>query len=450
MFNKIFFIFLLIIISSIFIFLAIKSLLFSLIFVVVLAVVLVFYQKPEIGIYLIIISILGGQLLKINFETGDSGLLISDILIPFFLLIWILRLVIRKEKIPSTLIGPPLFLFLSLAILSLLNGLRFFELNQIIISSFYLIRLLSYGLLFFVSATIFSRNERGIYWLKNIMIASFSLFAIIGIFQLIYFPDLSNWAYKFGWDPHIGRLFSTFLDPNFAGAFLTVGFIISLALIFYTKSIEGRIILSVTAILTLVSTILTYSRSTYLFLFISFFIFSIIKSRKLLLLGIAVLIILLLIFPRSLERIQGGFDIDESAKARFESWGNTITIIRDHPLLGVGYNSFRYAQNDYGFGDKSSISRAGAGSDSSMLLIFATTGIFGLLSYLVFYFSALIKTKKVFTYSNSPQKRAFALALFSILIGLIFHSVFVNSLFYPALMIPIFIILGLISSKTNN
>lgn len=448
--NKMVFILLLIIVSFVFIFLAIKSLLFSLVFVAILATAIVFYQKPEIGIFLIVFSTLGGQLLKLNIGRGDTGLLASDLIIPFFLFVWFLRTIFKKEEIVSTVTGPFLFVFLSIAVLSLINGLRFLNQEQAVVSSFYLLRLVSYGMLFFVAATVFKENERGIYRFKKILILTFVLFALAGIAQIIYFPNLTSWAIKYGWDPHMGRLFSTFLDPNFAGVFLTIGFIFSISLLTYAKTIESKLILTLVSALELTAIILTYSRSTYLFLFISFFVLSILRSRKLLLVGIAAIIILLILFPRALGRIQGGFSIDESAKSRFESWGNTATIIRDYPLLGVGYNSFRYAQNSYDFVKESSISRAGAGSDSSILLILVTTGIFGLLSYLIFYLLALIKTKKVFTYSNSLQKRGFALALFSILIGLIFHSIFINSLLYPAIMIPFFIILGVISPNKED
>jgi O-antigen ligase len=221
-------------------------------------------------------------------------------------------------------------------------------------------------------------------------------------------------------------------------------------LLTYAKTIENKLILTLVSALELTAIILTYSRSTYLFLFISFFVLSILRSRKLLLIGITAIIILFILFPRSFERIQGGFSIDESAKHRFKSWANTVTIIRDYPILGVGYNTYRYAQENYGFIEPETTSHAAAGSDASFLTIFATTGVLGVISFILFYLISIIKTKKIYNFSESLQKRAFGLALFPILIGLAFHSIFVNSLLYPAIMIILFVLLGLISADTPN
>ncbi|MCX6796593.1 MAG: hypothetical protein NTW06_03800, partial [Candidatus Falkowbacteria bacterium] len=190
--------------SIIFVYLASINLLFALGFAALGAVALIFYQKPEVGIFLIVLSILGGQLLRLNIGSEESGLLVSDILIPFFIFIWLLRVFIKKDKIPSSFIGPFLFVFIFIAIISMVNGLRFLEQKQAIVSVFYLIRLINYALLFFASASIFFQNEGGIKRFKAVLILTFVLFAVAGIFQVIFFPDLAAWTVKYGWDPHVG------------------------------------------------------------------------------------------------------------------------------------------------------------------------------------------------------------------------------------------------------
>ncbi|MCX6811259.1 MAG: O-antigen ligase family protein [Candidatus Berkelbacteria bacterium] len=424
----------------------IKNPLSAIILITAFALLIIFTLRTDFGIYLIVLSLITGQLLRIPITEG-SAIQLTDILVVALSSVWIIKKIILNEKIKSTFIGPFLFIFLSIALLSFVNGLRFLNLDQAMISFFYLLRLWAYATLFFIATDIF-KQEKNIYTFKKILFFAFFAIAVAGIIQIIIFPSLMKWAALYGWDPHMYRLFSTFLDPNFVGAFLVIGLMIALGFLFYTKSIEGKLVLIVLAIVFLVSIILTYSRSTYLFLAISFLTFSILRSRKLLLLGIAVIIILLLIFPKSVERIEGGFNIDESARSRFKTWEKTITIIKDHPVLGVGFNAFRYAQDRYSFLEEAAQDHSGAGSDSSILFIFATTGFFGFIAYIIFYILSLIKTKKVFSYSSSLQRRALALALFSILIGLAFHSVFVNSLFYPAIMVPLFIMLGIISTKS--
>lgn len=420
----------------------------SLLLIASLLVLVIFVKRPDLGLYLIIFSIIIGQLVRI--PLGKSGgILISDILVIGLFFIYFVKKIFSREKWYISLSGLCLLLFLSVAFLSLLNGLRLLETNQMIISFFYFLRLLSYGGIFFITQDVL-QGEKKIYSFKKILIITFLIFAILGIVQLIFYPNLSLLTQLEGWDPHMGRLFSTFLDPNFAGAFLTIAFIVATSLLFYTKSIEGKVTLFVLASLSFISIILTYSRSAYLFLAISFIVLCLLKSRKIILLGIVAFIILALIFPRTVERLQGIQSIDESARARFKSWGNTLIITRDYPLLGVGYNSFRYAQERYNFVEKEEKSHSAAGSDSSGLLILVTTGIIGFIFFILFYLSAMKESLISYWRSASLQKKAFGLALISILVGLIFNSIFINSLFYPAIMIPLFIILGIISQDRDT
>ena len=90
----------------------------------------------------------------------------------------------------------------------------------------------------------------------------------------------------------------------------------------------------------------------------------------------------------------------------------------------MGFNSYRYAQRDYGFLEKDwQENHAGAGADSSLLFVLATTGLIGLMAYswlwLGIYKLALKAKSAVFLAS---------------LTALCAHSFFLNSLFYAWIM----------------
>ena len=53
--------------------------------------------------------------------------------------------------------------------------------------------------------------------------------SLIGFLQLLYYPDLEP-LYRYGYDPHKNRLFSTFLDPNLLGSILNICLITGLFL----------------------------------------------------------------------------------------------------------------------------------------------------------------------------------------------------------------------------
>ena len=42
-----------------------------------------------------------------------------------------------------------------------------------------------------------------------------ALVLVGGLIQFQWFPNLGSWSVEGGWDPHSGRLFGTWLDPNF-------------------------------------------------------------------------------------------------------------------------------------------------------------------------------------------------------------------------------------------
>ena len=102
----------------------------------------------------------------------------------------------------------------------------------------------------------------------------------------------------------------------------------------------------------------------------------------------------------------------ETAIARVESWVSAIQIWRENPVLGVGFNMYRYVDGETG--------RAGAGVDNSFLFVLATTGIIGLLAYLNMW-RTIIKGK------------------YAIVAVLFTHAMFNNALFYPWVMWWLFI-----------
>jgi len=444
--------YLIIVILAIFVFfisyLLAQNALFGLGAAIILVTLIIFYQRPDIGIYLAIFSIIPGQLIRFQLE-GGSGITLSDLILPLLFLVWLLRKLVKREKIPSSHLGAFLLLFLAIAALSLLNGLRFIEIKEALTPLFYLIRLVSYVGLFYIAADVF-KSKRAIYVYKKIILIIFTFVAIAGLLQLIFFPSLKAFSRRGGWDPHIGRLFSTFLDPNFVGAFLVIGLIFILSFFFFSRTIEAKAVLGISIILVLTAIILTYSRSAYLFLLISFLVLGIYRSKKLILFGALLLIALAIIFPRTTARIQGGFDIDASAKYRFDSWERATAIARDNSLLGVGYNAYRYAQIRYGYITEKSYDQTSSGSDASLLTIFVTTGFFGLTAYLIFYVAAIKKSFDSFIHDKYWQKKVIALAIGAILPGLLINSIFINSLLYPAIMIIIFSGLGIISIKHNE
>ncbi|MCS4569968.1 O-antigen ligase family protein [Clostridium perfringens] len=158
-------------------------------------------------------------------------------------------------------------------------------------------------------------------------------------------------------------------------------------------------------------------------------------------------IILIIIIPmviyfnldssRVLQRIIG-FRDDPSAIARFLSWQESFSIIKENKIIGIGYNML-------GFYTGNLKTMTSFGVDASLLLIAITTGVIGLILYLFYYI------KKLYILIRYMKKDKY---IFSSLIGIIIASIvmsmFNNLLFYPLWIIPFFIVINFSVRDINN
>lgn len=308
-------------------------------------------------------------------------------------ILWVLKLPKILKRTNKLL--KPILAFGIVGVISLfVAGFRF-SAAEIAVGAMYLLRFLVYS----------SLSGVLVQSIKVIPVVGIGT-AITGILQYIFIPDVRFLEY-WGWDPHYYRIVGIFLDPGFTGLILVLT-LVYLVINNYKK---------IWWIVVYLALALTYSRASYLAFFTAFTWISIQKKDwKYGVISILILGLTVVALPRhssgegvKLERLS-------TIYARIESWKKAWEIFSNNPIIGVGFNTYRYAQK------ASPESHAGAGSDSSLLLVMATTGIVGLLFYLKY-------LKVLWKLSNKN------LILSTSLIAILIHSVFLNSLFYPAVML---------------
>lgn len=384
----------------------------------------------QLLLFTILLILPFGQILRASFFDGLIHILFLDVIIALVVIVDILKKNKTFLSKKAFLFGPILS-FIAVAIISLFVNIKNFPLEQIGISSLYLIRFMLYTGVYFVL-----QSQPRLFKTKftyGLLLSGFA-FTLIGIFQYFFYPDLRNLYYA-GWDEHLYRLFSSLLDPNFAGGLLTLEFILicSIMLKGNIKKTWQKLGIFFMAFLTFVALLLTYSRSTYIMAVVSAIIFLLLSGRKKMLVGFLILFTLgILILPKDLRSEGVNLFRTASIEARAEEAKHAITIIKNNWLVGVGFNTYRFAKRDYGFLDENSWREvhSGAGTENSLLFVFVTTGIVGLVTYMFLFYKICILGKRS------------AILLVSI-IGLFVHSLFVNSLFYPHTLIWIWILAGL-------
>lgn len=377
-----------------------------------------------------------GEIVKVSIQsTISTG--IFDLITLLILSVWIIF--IKKSKYQLKI---PILLFILSAIFSLIINFFNFEVNQVIVSSFYLVRFVAYAGLYFVFVDIGRIFKTLITWY---MFISGLVFLLIGYFQYFFFSNLKPYLYL-GWDMHQFRLFSSFFDPNFAGVFL----VLILIFVFILKDKifpkEWQLIPYLFFVANFIAIILTYSRGAYLMLLISVATYSVIAKKWKLIFGLIIsfIFIFFLLAPRfhlestNLLRIA-------SIGARVNSMKEAVYIFEQKPM-GVGFNTYRYAREKFEYSNEwgTQISHAGAGVDNSFLFVLVTAGILGLISYIYLVYK-IFKLGTVNMYKNK-----YALTLVVSLAGLAVNSLTINSLFYSFIMIWIFVLAGITESSLRE
>ncbi len=381
---------------------------------------------------LLIISFISGQIIK--FPSQNQGLILIDIALLLLAILGFTKIRNLPSNIPIPYKLSVFFIFISF--LSLFLTPLTLNSSEYLYSVFYTLR---FAVTFFVSYLFFSNVIKLNRSFDNIFIYSGIIIAVIGIIQFLLLPDLGFLQNNL-WDPHYFRSVSTFLDPNFLGAFLVLTLIFLFVKQYLFKSKFTKLLFLLIPYITL---LLTFSRSSYLMFFISFTTISFIrKSKVIFLLTLVLFLGLLFGFWTYTQLISKPRNIDRQASASFRlnTWQQGLNIFQHAPILGVGFNSYRYAVREYNLADEGFLNARGSTSnDSSLLFILATTGIVGITTYLIF-IGSLFKTSFV-----NSSKNEYALVLFASLSGLMIHSLFNNSLFYPFILVWIVLILSRIN-----
>ena len=378
------------------------------------------------SIYLVtVISLCLGQFTSI-YKNEGANVYLYDLFVFLFAFVGFIILLSKKSfKIPYQLFL--FFPFTAWALISIILQFPKLSISDWLISFSYFIRWVTYLLSAGIIYNMVDKEFVSTRFLKVSIVFAGLIVTVLGLIQLAVLPDFAVLDKSLGWDPHKNRLTSTFFDPNFVGGFLSLCLSVILCEFYLPKKTQYKKFFTISFPIIILGIFLAFSRSSWAMAGIIFIVFGLFKSKKVFLGAMLIIFSAYFFVPRVQTRISGVTDPSDSARFRLTSWKNAIEISKDNLLFGVGFNTFRYYQKDFGFFSSGLLGgNSGAGTDSSFLLILATTGIVGLILFLTAYFLNMLRNFNL----ADPKK----LMIFSVLLGLFVHSQFVNSLFYPQIM----------------
>jgi O-antigen ligase len=244
-------------------------------------------------------------------------------------------------------------------------------------------------------------------------------------------------------DSGIRAITSSFAHHNAFGGYLVVVLSLTAALLLANNCSRLKLkSLSIVAILSTLAICSTFSRGSWLALSISF-IFMVLLYRKNLRRLIPVFITLLVffllpVFHRSHERLISTFEPGGDSD-RFKYWLAGLKMIKEHPFFGNGVGTFMANFSKYLPGMNISYAH------NCFLQIWVETGIFSLISFMIFVISLVYRGVKKFLVS----KDLVFLGLLSGVVGFLAHSFFDNNLYSLRLAIVFWAWVGLIIAKID-
>lgn len=397
--------------------------------------------RPSIALGILSMSLVAGQIIRFPLPGQGGGILISDVALILVILAAAAHITNKKVCREVAVLGMVCTPFIVWSLYILVVHTPQYDMGDVLVGVLYWVRL-SCSILLLPALMVFARAQPRVLWMG--FCTSVVLLSLFGLAQVIALPDLSSMTVS-GWDPHKNRLVSTWLDPNLFGLFLVLCLIavcvrgipernghphmfrlwITWALavtlligeIILTRSRSSLGALGSIMLLGVPYIIVRQGRKSPLALFSGFAIFTLVA---------------LLIVPVFHDRLLSIFVGDPTLEIRINALAAAwVHLAQDNGFVGVGYNMYQFASHDAGLTSDFTV-HSRAGSDNSLLTLLITTGIIGVILFLIPWGYMLLQAA-----STAYTHPRILLGVASSLIAVGVHSQVVNSALYSHILITL-------------
>jgi len=301
----------------------------------------------------------------------------------FVIFIFLLKRSVRQDyRAPQTSLNKLVYLFLAIVFVSFLRSEHFGN------SLKGFMRIPKYLFLYFALVDFFvadAKRLRRFFWLMT----GVSCFIFLnGIFQHFFGFDILRHRELINLD-YQRRLMASFVHPNDFGAYIITILPLSFAFLSKELSKKQRAFLLAVSLLGLYCLIRTSSRSAWLGFIFAVSIYAFYLRRRFALFVPVILLGLIAVSPNGFERITSLFARDENTVwERLQLWRGTWEMVKEHPFLGFGINTFSEYYPQYRPPDYQDIRY----THNCYLQMWSEIGIVGLVSFCLIPFWTLKKT----------------------------------------------------------
>lgn len=367
----------------------------------------------------------------VTFSTAFVEISITAIFIAYLLK----KIINRNFSFPKYPFIPVLGLFILVNLLSFINSDYFY-------GSFRgIIKIIKYALLFIITMDSFKTKaavKKAIY-----VILAWSLVVVAnGVIQNILGFDLIRLRTIDMLD-RLYRISSSFRHPNNFGAYLIVVIPLYLAIALCKKASHKVRMFSILALAPMVFCLVrTYSRGAWVALFFAVLVWSLLRNKRVFIILILIAVLLPFFMPPQIKaRFFDMFDfgLGTTTWERVKLWEGAIAMIKVHPFLGFGVNTYTKNFPDYKPPDyPDSIY-----PHNSYLHMAAEIGLIGLALFLIFIILVFIHLYRCFRRVRRDDLIcSAAIGLFSGLVAFLIQSAADTHLYSINLAVMFYFLLG--------
>lgn len=298
--------------------------------------------------------------------------------------------------------------------------------------------------LFFILKVIYSAitalyfNKRDIKNAIAILLILGIIVSMTGFFQFFIKAPLmpNSWVDKSIFKINF-RVYSTFYNPNILSVFLNLIIIISIVFMENKPDIKMANLSIISAVVSFLCSLLTYSRAGWIALCISVLSLSLFNKRYfkyfvILLIGVLSFDLLNGIGRLSLHKIK----VDSTIQYRFNIWKATLKIIKDNIIVGVGPGVIW----DYIPKYSNDINAYVAHTHNLFLQIISDIGIIGFIVFINFIMKTWLLLKQGF--SSSQFVSLISTISYTFYVSLLVHGLFDAVSLQPQISLYIWLFLG--------
>jgi putative inorganic carbon (HCO3(-)) transporter len=350
-----------------------------------------------------------------------NGYLISltTICLAILYALWMLEFLVNKDVALQPLRLPNLYLTLYLAItcLSMVTG------ENRRLASFEIFLLIQIFLLYLYVINKIRKKKDLLFILVFLLVGLIGESLIIMLMQVMgqefSFAGIRGNIYASAATPEgVSRIGGTLVSANTAGSYLSLLLAPAFSILVTQVNKPYKWIGAAAFICGVIALVLTGSRGAWIATFISFILFGIFAFRRgwlefrVVVISAAIGILIGTLFYGPLYERIFGYD-SGSAASRTQQYQVALQIIKDHPVFGVGANNYPNALRLYlAQNPNNSVFRWAV--HNKYLLVWAETGIFGLIFFLMFLISTIRQGFKIVQANDiflSPLALSFAAAI---------------------------------------